>query len=350
MKAAVLTEYNHIKWMEVEKPVCKPGEVLMKVSYACICGSDQHILKGEFHPRTHTPMIMGHEFAGTIVEVAKDVSSFKPGDKVTPDPIIWCGECPACQIGQYPACTKLKLIGVDLDGGFAQYISLPQSMLYLVPPSIPDEHAALVEVLSIGFHAKNKAGVREDDVLAIWGSGKVGLCILEAVRTVTKETIFMIDILDKRLAVGPTHYENVIAINAEKENPVDRIFEETGGRGVDIAFEAVGHAHKTENAASPVRACIQSIRGAGTVCVLGLGNEPSPILFKELIWKEGKIVTSRVSHGEFAETIKHLSRGDLKPEALISRILPASKAQEGFEMLDTSPEDNIKILLDLNPV
>jgi (R,R)-butanediol dehydrogenase/meso-butanediol dehydrogenase/diacetyl reductase len=349
MKAAVLTEYNQIEWKEVKKPACKTGEVLIQVSYACICGSDQHIHKGEFHPRTHTPMIMGHEFTGVIVEVGNEVSGFDIGEKVAPDPIIWCGECPACKIGQYPACTNLKLIGVDSDGGFAQYISLPPSMLYKVPPAIPDQHAALIEVLSIGFHAKNKAGVRKGDVLAIWGSGKVGLSILEAVRTVTDGTVFMIDILDKRLSVGPAYYENVIPVNATKENPVDRILRETEGRGVDIAFEAVGHAHEIENVVNPVRGCVQSIRGAGTVCVLGLGNEPAPLVFKELIWKEGRIVSSRVSHGEFAETIDHLTKGTLKPEALISRTLPASKAQEAFELLDASPEDNLKILLDLGP-
>jgi len=347
MKAAVLTEYNQIVWKDVEKPVCKAGEVLIQVTYACICGSDQHIHKGEFHPRTSTPMIMGHEFTGIIVEVGADVTGFVSGEKVAPDPIIWCGECPACKIGQYPACTNLRLIGVDCDGGFAQYISLPPSMLYKVPQSIPDQHAALVEVLSIGFHAKNKAGVRDGDTLAIWGSGKVGLSILQAVRTVTDGTIFMIDILDKRLQVGPAHYNNVIPINAANEDPINRIYQETGGRGVDIAFEAVGHAHEIENRVNPVRSCVQSIRGAGTVCVLGLGNDPSPIVFKELIWKEGRIVTSRVSHGEFAETIDHMTRGTLKPEALISRTLPAEEAQDAFDMLDASPEDNLKILLDL---
>ena len=347
MKAAVLTQYNQIEWKEMEKPVRKPGEVLIRNTFACICGSDQHIHKGEFHPRTRTPMIMGHEFTGTIVETGPEVSGFEIGDKVAPDPIIWCGECPACQIGQYPACTNLRLIGVDVDGGFAQYISLPPSMLYKIPPSIPDRHAALVEVLSIGFHAKNKAGVQDGDTLVIWGSGKVGLSILEAVRTVTAGTIFMVDILDKRLALGPAHYENVIPINAEKEDPVARIMKETGGRGVDIAFEAVGHAREIENGVNPVRGCVQSIRGAGTVCVLGLGSEPAPVVFKELIWKEGKIVSSRVSHGEFAETIDHLKRGTLKPEALITRILPAARAQEAFEMLDANPEENVKILLDL---
>ncbi len=346
MKAAILTEYNLVEWKEVEKPECKPGEVLIQVTFGCICGSDQHIHKGEFHPRTKTPMVMGHEFTGLVSEVGEGVTGFEPGDKVAPDPIIWCGECPACKLGHYPACTSLKLIGVDSDGGFAQYISLPSSMLYKVPPAIPDEHAALIEVLSIGFHAKNKAAVTENDVIAIWGSGKVGLCILEAVRTVTDQTVFMVDILDKRLAIGPSHYDNVIAINATRENAVERIFAETDGKGVDIAFEAVGHAHEFENGINPVRGCVQSIRGGGTVCVLGLGNEPAPVVFKELIWKEGRIVSSRVSHGEFAETIEHLSKGTLKPEALISRVLPASETQKGFEILDSNPADNIKILLD----
>lgn len=347
MKAAVLTRYNMVEWVEMEKPSCKPDEVLIQVSYACICGSDQHIFKGEFHPRTHTPMIMGHEFTGTITEVGTEVTGFKSGDKVAPDPIIWCGECPACLNGHYPACTRLKLIGIDSNGGFAQYIALPPSMLYKVPDSVPEEHAALVELLSIGFHAKNRAGVKEGDVLAIWGSGKVGLSILEAVRTVTRGKIFMIDILDKRLSIGPAYYENVITINVTREDPVARIMKETGGKGVDIAFEAVGHAVQIENLINPVRGCVQSIRGAGTVCVLGLGSEPSPVVFRELIWKEGRILSSRVSHGEFKETIEHLTRGKLRPEALITGKLHASRTQEGFEMLETSPEEQLKILLDL---
>ena len=348
MKAAVLTRYGQIEWKGVAKPDCKNGEVLIRVSYASICGSDQHIFTGEFHPRTQTPMIMGHEFAGVVAEVGSGVEGFAPGDKVAADPIIWCGNCPACRMGRYPACTNLKLIGVDLDGGFTQYISLPASMLYKVPASIPDRHAALIEVLSIGFHAKNRAGVREGDVLAIWGSGKVGLSILEAVRTVTQATVFMVDILEKRLSVGPAHYDNVVPIHALDEDPVQRILHETGGRGVDIAFEAVGHAEESSRTVNPVRGCVQSIRGSGTVCVLGLGNEPAPVLFKELIWKEARIVASRVSHGEFAETIEQLKLGTLKPEALITGTLPGSEAQKGFEMLERDKPSHLKILLDLS--
>jgi len=348
MKAAVLSEYNLVEWKEVQKPECKPEEVLIRVSFGSICGSDQHIHKGEFHPRTHTPMIMGHEFTGVIVEVGAEVRGFAVGEKVAPDPIIWCGKCPACLKGHYPACTSLKLIGIDSDGGFVQFIALPPSMLYKLPSGIPEEHAALIEILSIGFHAKNQAGVEKEDVVAIWGSGKVGLSILEAVRTVTNQPVFMVDVLEERLTVGPAHYGNVIPINASREDPVERIYSETGGKGVDIAFEAVGHAVEIEGKVHPVRGCVQSIRGGGTVCVLGLGNEPAPVVFKELIWKEGRIVASRVSHGEFAETIVNLEKGSLKPDALISGVFPASRTQEAFELLDSNPAENIKILLDFN--
>jgi len=346
MKAAILTQYNKVEWKEIEKPVCKPGEVLIKVNFGCICGSDQHIHTGEFHPRTKLPLIMGHEFGGFVVEVGEGVSGWEVGDKVAPDPIIWCGKCPACLKGHFPACTSLKLIGIDMDGGFCEYISLPPSMLYKVPAHIPDEHVALIEVLSIGCHAKNRAGVQPNDSIVIWGAGKVGQCILQAVRTVTNNTVFMVDILEDRLAIGPKYYDNVIPINANNEDPVDRIKKETDGKGVDIAFEAVGHPEEIENGINPVVGCIRSIVGGGKVCVLGLGGNAAPILFKELIWKEGTIITSRVSHGEFAEAIEHLKHNRLKPEALISKTLHGSDTQKGFEILKENPAKNIKILLD----
>ena len=199
--------------------------------------------------------------------MGEGVDGWEVGEKVAPDPIIWCGECSACKKGHYPACINLRLIGIDCDGGFTQFISLPPSMLYKVPDNIPDEYVALIEVLSIGCHVKNRAEVKKEDTVVIWG------------------------------------------------------------------------------VVNPVRGCIQSVSGEGKVCVLGLGNEASPVIFKESIWKEASIVSSRVSHGEFSEVIDSLSNERLKPDALISRILPGSQTQKGFELLEQNPEDNIKILL-----
>jgi threonine dehydrogenase-like Zn-dependent dehydrogenase len=126
---------------------------------------------------------------------------------------------------------------------------------------------------------------------------------------------------------------------------VGKIMEITGNKGVDIAFEAVGHFHEIPEVFNPIRSCIRSIRGAGTVCVLGLGDEPTPLLMKELIWREGTLIASRVSHGEFAETIENLEKGTLKPDALVTDILNPNEIQKGFEMLEDEPENHLKILL-----
>jgi L-gulonate 5-dehydrogenase len=345
MNAAVLEEYRRFKWKQVNQPETANNEVLVKVAYAGICGSDQHIFKGEFHPRTTVPFTPGHEFAGIISYTGSKVAKFHVGDHVAVDPIIWCGKCPACLRHHYPACSSLKLLGVDVNGGFGEYINVPEHMLYRLDKSIPLHHAALVEVLSIGFHACSRAKVKKDDTVVIWGAGKVGQSILQAVRTKTANTVIMVDILEKRLNLAKSNYPDIITINAKKERPVERIREITEGRGADIAIEAVGHHTEIEGLVNPVRSCIQSIRGAGTVCVLGLGDDPLPLLMKELIWKEAIIVASRVSHGEFAETIENLEKGTLKPDALVTDVLSPEMIQHGFEILEEEPENHLKILL-----
>ena len=346
--AAILKEYEHFEWGEIEISETKDNEVLLQVAYACICGSDQHIFKGEFHPRTKLPLVPGHEFAGRIIRTGKDVRAFKPGDMAAVDPIIWCGECPACIRQHYPACTSLKLLGVDLDGGFSEYINVPESMLFNVPPHIPARHAALVELLSIGFHACNRAGIKENDSVVIWGAGKVGQSILQAVKTKSPGRVILVDILENRLKRALSAYPDIHTINSTRVDPVDKIREVTDGRGVDIAFEAVGHYQPVEGRENPVRSCIQSIRGAGTVCVLGLGDEPVPLLIKELIWKEATLTASRVTHGEFSEAIQMLDQGKLKPEALITDVLRPEEIQSGFEMLEKEPDNHLKILLEFS--
>lgn len=348
MKAAVLEKYNEFKVVEKPDPVMTENDVLVRVQYASICGSDQHLYKGDFHPRTKLPFSPGHEFAGIVEKIGDQVEGFHIGDHVAVDPIIWCGECDACKNEHYPACDKLRLIGIDQDGGFAEYVSVPPYMLYKVPNSVSLEHAALVEVYGIGFHACNRAQVKSGDSIAIFGGGKVGQCVMQAARTKTKEKMFIVDIIEGRLDIIRKSYPDVRAINALKEDPVEVIKAETNGHGVDVAFEVVGHATNIPDRVNPVRGCVQSIRGGGIVCVLGLGDEAIPIVYKELIWKEAQIIASRVSHGEFAEAIAHLEKGNLKPDALITSVLPVDKIQEAFHMLEQQPDKYLKILLDLN--
>jgi len=345
MKACLLKEYGHFEWNDVPDPEIKADEVLVKTTYASICGSDQHIFLGEFHPRTQLPLIPGHEFTGTIVATGSDVNDVSIGDRVAIDPIIWCGTCPACQINHYPACTSLKLLGVDLNGGFGEYVVTKPYMLYPLTSNISDIHGSLIEVFGIGFHACNRAGLESGNTVAIWGTGKVGHCILQAVKTKTSDQIFLIDLMDERLNKAKEAYPDVIIINPLRTDPVQIIHEYTHGRGVDIAFEAAGHDASKGQTINPVRGCINVIRGAGKVCVLGLGDDPAPVVFKELIWKESTIIASRVSHGEFAEVIENMDKGHLKPDVLISDVFSANRIQEAFETLEKTPEKHLKILL-----
>jgi len=345
MKAAVIREYKTIAVEEVKKPVLKENHVLIKVIYSSICGSDQHILKGEFHPRTKLPLIPGHEFAGIIEEVDKSVKIFRPQNKVTVDPIIWCGTCAACKAHHYPACTTLKLIGIDLDGGFSEYVSVPTHMVYKIPDHISDEYAALVEILSIGFHASARAGLGQHDNVLIVGSDKVGQSILHAAKTITDGKIIMADILDERLSLASSAFPDIYTINIKDTDPIAAVKELTGGDGVDIAFESVGHEVPVEGRFNPVRTCINAIKGGGKVCVLGLSDHPSEILMKELIWKEAKIITSRVSHGEFSKVIEALDKGTLNPGKMITGVLNLEDVQKGFDLLDNEPAKHLKILL-----
>lgn len=346
MKAAVLKSYGQFEWTNVPTPVCGDHQVLIKVSYAGICGSDLHVFQGEFHPRTPVPFVPGHEFAGTVAQVGGKVTACRPGDPVVADPIVWCGHCAACERGHYPACTSLELVGIDFDGGFAEFVRVEEDQVYKLPAKVDPRHAALVEVLAIGFHACQRAQVQAGDTLAIWGGGRVGQCILQAARTITEAPIYLVDIDDARLDAAAKHYTHVIPINALQDDPVEAILKKTDRRGVDIAFEAVGHALELERTPEPVVGCVHSLRAAGTVCVLGLSDHAVPLVMKTLIWKEAKIVTSRVSHGEFGEAIEALQTGSLQPEVLISDVVPASEVQRAFEALIQDPQKHVKVLLD----
>lgn len=348
MKAAVLTDYHKIEWREVDKPKINDSEVLIKVSYAGICGSDQHIFNGEFHPRTHLPLIQGHEFAGTIVQVGKEVTGFQVGRRVAVDPILWCGQCAACEVGHWPGCSNLKLVGVDLDGGFGEYVAVNASQLYELGDAITDQQGAMVEMFSIGFHACNRAEIKQGDTVAIFSAGRIGQTVLQACRTKTDNTVFIVDVLPSRLQVAKKVCEAAVIINAIEQNPVDIINQHTDGKGVDIAFEAVGHAIWIPERAHPVAECIETVRGGGTVCLLGQPSESVALPTRRIVQKEVKIIASRVSHGEFKEVIQHTSAGNLEPDALVSCEMPASQAQQAFELLETQPDNYLKILLKLS--
>ena len=343
MHAAVMTEYGRIEWLEVPVPKIGENEVLVKVQVANICGSDMHIYHGKFHPRTSTPLIMGHEFTGTVVAKGARVEDVNLGERVAPNPIFWCGECPACKLGRYSACSTLKLIGIDVDGAFGEYVAVKDFMLYKLPPEITDEDASLIEIYAVAFHACNRAQLKPGDMTAIWSAGRVGHCLLQVVRTITDQPVFIVDIVQSRLELAKQFDPNVTTINALEEDPVEVIKKLTDGRGVDVAFEAGGPPKALPGRPHAIMECVHSIRGGGTVCLVGIAGEPVPITLKEIIWKEVQMMATRVYVGEFADAIREMSRGNLRPDLLMTKVLPMRDIVEAFDLLETQPDKYLKV-------
>ena len=152
MKAGILYDAKNIRLGEAPNPTIRPDEVLLESKAAGICGTDLHIYRGEFVGRVSYPAIQGHEFGGVIVEVGSEVRGYKVGDRVVVDPIISCHSCPACLTGHINACRTLKLLGVDLDGGYGQYVAVPASHLFPLPDAVPMNQAPMVEMYALGHH------------------------------------------------------------------------------------------------------------------------------------------------------------------------------------------------------
>lgn len=350
MKAGILYGVKEIQVGLLPDPVIGPDEVLLESHAAGICGTDLHIYRGEFEDRVHYPAVLGHEFGGVIVEAGKNVSGFEAGDRVVVDPIISCRKCPACLTGHINACQTLKLLGVDLDGGFSQFVSVPADRLFALPDSIPMTHAPMVEMYALGHHILQRGQFQPGETVAILGAGKLGLSILDVLCHSANPGITIIsDLQPFRLETAKKLGANY-PININNMDPVERVLDLTNGMGVDCVIEAVGHYHLVDGQESPLAQAIKMIRSGGRVVTAGLGEQLSPIHFKTLVLKEAQIIASRVTRGEFPRAVQMMSRGLLHPDLLITDIQPLGNIENVFKQVDREAPDTLKVVLNIKDV
>ncbi len=347
MKAAILYDDLDIRLGNAPDPRIQPDEVLVETGHAGICGTDLHIYRGEFHSRVKAPAILGHEFGGIIREVGKDVRGYQAGDRVAVDPIISCHSCPACLTGHLNACRTLKLLGVDLDGGFGQYVAVPASHLYPMPDNVPMEYAPMVEMYGLGNHILWRGGVQPGETVVILGAGKLGLSVLDVLcHRITPGLTIISDVQPFRLETARKIGADVV-INAAHEDPVERVMELTHGFGADCVIECIGHFHEIVGREAPLAQAVKMIRTAGRVVTTGLGEQLSPVHFKTLVIKEAQIIASRVTLGEFPRAIQMMSKGLLHPELLVTHRLALRDVTQAFAQVDGEDPSTIKIVLDL---
>jgi len=347
MKAGILYDDRDIRVGDAPDPHIQPDQVLIQTGYAGICGTDLHIFRGEFHERVKFPAIQGHEFGGVIQEVGKEVKGFKVGDRVVVDPIISCHSCPACLSGHINACRTLKLLGVDLDGGFGQYVAAPVSHLYRLPDNVPMAHAPMVEMFGLGHHVLQRGQVQPGETVAILGAGKLGLAVLDVVcHSASPAMTIVTDVqpfrLDMARKLGAAY-----TINVAEQDPLERVMEMTQGAGVDCVIECVGHYHEVAGREAPLAQAVKMIRTAGRIVTAGLGEQLSAVHFKTLVLKEAQIIASRVTLGEFPRAIRLMDKGLLHADWLITDQMPLKDITTAFDKVDGQDPRTIKIVLDV---
>jgi 2-desacetyl-2-hydroxyethyl bacteriochlorophyllide A dehydrogenase len=347
MKAGILYNDREIRMGTSPDPVIRPDEVLVEIGYAGICGTDLHIYRGEFHERVKFPAITGHEFGGIIQDVGKEVNGLRVGDRVAVDPIISCHGCPACLTGHLNACRTLKLLGVDLDGGFGQYVAVPASRIFSLPDNVPMTFAPMVEMYGLGHHVLQRGHVQPGETVAILGSGKLGLSVLDVLcHSAGAARTIVTDLQPFRLETARKLGADC-AVNIEHEDPVERVMEITNGVGADCVIECVGHYRVVEGQEAPLAQAVKMIRTAGRIVTAGLGEQLSAVHFKTLVIKEGQMIASRVTLGEFPRALRLMSKGLLHPDLLVTDRMPLKDITAAFAKVDREDPSTIKVVMNV---
>jgi L-iditol 2-dehydrogenase len=341
MKALVLKQYNEFAYQDAPAPEPAPQEVLVAVKACGICGSDVHGMDGSTG-RRRPPIIMGHEAAGVIERVGAAVTGWTPGDRVTFDSTIYCGQCAYCRRGMVNLCDNRRVLGVSCDtyrqdGAFAEFVAVPQHILYQLPASLPFEHAALVEPFAVALHAVGRGPAPAGRAAVVAGAGMIGLAIVEALRQAGCKQIIAVDVADERLrlasALGATH-----VLNSARQDAGRAILDLTEGRGADLAFEAVGISET-------VALALNSLRKGGALILVGNVAPKIDFPLQAAVTRELTLYGSCASRGEYPACLDLLGRGELKAAPLISAVAPLAEGAAWFNRLYRKEPGLLKVVL-----
>lgn len=341
MKALLLSEYKKLSLTEMPVPTIGPEDVLIKVKACGICGSDIHGYDGSTGRRI-PPLVMGHEASGEITEVGSAVKGWGIGDRVTFDSTVSCGRCHFCQRGEINLCDNRQVLGVSCGeyrrhGAFAEYVTVPQNILYKLPDEFPFHYAAMIEAVSIAVHAVNLTPMQLGSSALVVGSGMIGLLVVQTLRLAGCGQIIAVDLEDSKLELAKQLGAD-IGLNPKNVDVVKAVQELTGGRGADVAIEVVG-AGKTIDTA------IHAVKKGGMVTLVGNITPKVEIPLQVVVSRQIRLQGSAASSGEFPQCIDLLNRGAIKVDPIISALAPLEKGVEWFERLYANEPGLMKVVL-----
>jgi threonine 3-dehydrogenase len=324
---------------DVSVPQIGPTDVLVKVKVASICGTDLHIYNWDrwAQGRIHPPLIPGHEFCGEVVAYGNEVTSVKEGDFVSAEMHVACGKCLQCRTGEAHICQFVKIIGVDADGAFAEYVRIPESNIWKLDPAIPQEYASILDPLGNAVHTV-LAGEIAAKTVAITGCGPIGLFSIAVARAVGASTVFAIEVNQHRRKVAQQMKADFV-LDPSKDDVNKIIMEQTGGMGVDVVLEMAGHP-------TAIRTAFDIVRRGGRISLLGLTSKPIALNFSEDIIFKGLTIqgiNGRRMYQTWYQMTALLKSGKLDLHPVITDRMSMTDFSKGMERL-TSGEAS-KILL-----
>ncbi len=337
MKTVLIEEPYKIGLSDTEMPVPGEGEALLKVLYCGICGADVASYTGN-QPFTTYPRIPGHEFSAQIVSVPENSIGLKAGDIVTANPYFNCKKCYSCKRGFVNCCTDNRTMGVQRDGSFREYITMPIERIY-PGKGLSAKELALVEPFTISYHALHRAQVKPGDRVLVVGAGPIGLFALIAAKA-QGATVYVADILDGRLEKA-LHFGADGIINSKKNDIKEEAMRITNGDGFDVCVEACGQS-------VTFLACIDCAAFAANIILIGNGKKETTFLHSILLKKELNVFGSRNSYErDFKAVIDLIASGKVNVLDMVSRVYPIDEAAAAFEALSNNDGSLAKVLLEL---
>lgn len=337
MKAIQISHNQELNIIDVEKPVVGAGEVLLKMEYVGFCGSDINTFMGR-NTMALNPVIPGHEIGATIVETGADVpENLKPGMVVTCNPYTNCGNCASCRNGRVNACQHNETLGVQRNGAMKEYITIPWQKV--IPAGMLDaKTTAIVEPMSVGFHAVNRAQVTDIDTVMVIGCGMVGLgAVVRA--SLRGATVIAADIDDEKLELAK-RLGAKYAVNTKTQDAHERLAELTNGFGPDVVIEAVGSVPTYQMA-------VNEVAFTGRVVCIGYAKSEVSFQTKYFVQKELDIRGSRNAMPEdFRAVINYLERGTCPTEELITKVIKPEEALDTMRWWSENPGKVFRILVE----
>ncbi len=341
MKALVLKEYNHFEIQDLPIPAHGDDEALIRVKACAICGSDVHGMDGSTGRRI-PPIVMGHEASGVIEKVGKNVTGFKPGDRVTFDSTVFCGQCYFCRRGEINLCDNRRVLGVScgdyrLHGAFAEYVAVPGRILFHVGDKVSFEQAAMVEPLSVAFHALRRSEVALNRTAVVVGAGMIGLLVVQLLRAAGCGKIIAVDMVDAKLDMAKKFGADV-GIRSDKSDAAKEIAALTGGRGADLAFEVVGMTPTLQLA-------LASVKKGGSVTLVGNIKPMADFPLQAAVTRQIALYGTCASAGEYPDCLDLIGSGKVDVDSFISAVAPLEEGAAWFKRLYAAEPGLLKVIL-----